>query len=94
METIPETCTCNRCRVILEFYRADIAAVAGISVNKIDVDQIIKRHNLKPTSVWRLESPRNKSKIVKHSYQCHADPDHHWVTNHVDQPLTVKEIGT
>ena len=85
--------TCHKCRAILEFYRHDIATILGVASSEVNVDAIIKRHSLQPTSTWKLESPRNQSKIVKCSYQCRADPDHHWVTNHVDQPFTIKEIG-
>lgn len=86
--------TCNKCRLILEYYRHDIAAITGVPAGKVDVDAIIKRHSLQPTNSWRLESPRNSSKILKSTYQCKADPEHHWVTNHYEEAeASVKVIG-
>ena len=86
--------TCNKCRDILSFYRPDFTAVLGRTIEAKHIDEVIRRHTLKPTNVWNLTSPRSGSAIQKSAYQCHADPDHHWTMNHVEPTAgNVKEIG-
>jgi hypothetical protein len=86
--------TCNKCKDILGFYRPDLAKVLDIPVEVKDIDEVIRRHTLKPYNTWRITSPRSRAQLLKCAFQCNADADHHWISTHLEpEPYTIKEIG-